>query len=306
MGKEETLIRVEYFDDRFYKVTVPKDDKRLATAPEHWITRHEEEADIYCPSVTTVIGHSKPNDFLVRWRGDVGNREADRRMSEAAEKGSIIHDCCQKFCEGWTIVYQNPHTQFPPNAIIDQLKKQYDDKVYVTSRQDIQIQVARFERLLDILQPEILGIEHNLYYIGDICYGGTIDYIWKLKGGEYSITKKTPEVIEGGVYVVDLKSGNAAGDFNFIQTAPYMKAYTAETGTKLKGSIILHTNSSNKTGIEGVKLYIKTGQELKPYYEQFTNYYKVFVSDYRELKPVIFDIPAIISGRKNLNIKEAV
>lgn len=46
------------------------------------------------PSVTTVLGVIR-RPYLERWRGELGNVEADRRLNEAGTLGANIHDICQ-------------------------------------------------------------------------------------------------------------------------------------------------------------------------------------------------------------------
>lgn len=65
--------RIEWFDDRFYKV-----NNALGVTE-------------FYPSVTTVLGIiNKP--FLLKWYGDVGTEIAQHRSKLAKEKGSLIHD----------------------------------------------------------------------------------------------------------------------------------------------------------------------------------------------------------------------
>lgn len=48
------------------------------------------------PSVTELIGLlDKP--FLAKWRGKIGNEEADRIMHESAERGRTVHECVESY-----------------------------------------------------------------------------------------------------------------------------------------------------------------------------------------------------------------
>ena len=85
MRTEDSVKVIEYFDQRFYKMSFldPLD---------------------YFPSVTTKLGIiDKP--FLARWRGDIGNREADYRVRDAQEKGSNIHNGWFVMTQGGAVVY---------------------------------------------------------------------------------------------------------------------------------------------------------------------------------------------------------
>src|SRR5258708_32917529 len=65
-------VMVEFFNSHYYKVTTPAGLIR------------------YIPSVTTKLRIvDKP--FLRRWRGDLGNSEADLRLYDAGGRGKCIH-----------------------------------------------------------------------------------------------------------------------------------------------------------------------------------------------------------------------
>jgi len=77
------MEKIEYFDDRFYKVQNGKET-------------------VYLPSSTTILNIvAKP--WLARWRGDVGNETADYKSHKAALKGSLIHDACHRLWNGETL-----------------------------------------------------------------------------------------------------------------------------------------------------------------------------------------------------------
>lgn len=284
---ENPIYRVDYFDDRFYKLEVNKDFKIPDTFNPNHVHFREDGIDLYLPSVTTIL-NVEPKPFLSKWRGDIGNREADLRMIEAQTKGSIIHDLCSKLMQGKTIIYRNDKTNFPA---YESIEGEINKDVFLCFSQDIMIQVARFNRLIDILNPKIIEIEKTVYYINDMFYAGTIDYIMELEGGDYQISTKKGEHIEAGKYVVDLKTGNSCDDNYFIQTVAYTKCLPFE----IKGNIIIHTNSDNKTGIEGIKLFVKEG--LESYWEQFKNYYKTFQYLNKNIKPKLYEIPYLLQRK---------
>lgn len=51
------------------------------------------------PSVTTILDVIR-RPGIERWRGNVGNEEADRQLEEARDLGSQVHDCCQRIALG--------------------------------------------------------------------------------------------------------------------------------------------------------------------------------------------------------------
>ena len=79
----EILSKVEWFDDRFYKVQV--------------------DGEIhYLVSVTTYDNVvNKP--FLNNWRGDVGSFNAQLRMAIAIQQGNNVHNAIERMLKGETI-----------------------------------------------------------------------------------------------------------------------------------------------------------------------------------------------------------
>lgn len=289
---KKPLETVEWWDDRFYKLEVKKDFKIPDSFNPNHVHYFEDGIELFLPSVTTIL-NVEPKPFLATWRGDIGNYEADRKMREAQDRGSQVHNLCEKLAQGKTIIFRNEKTNFPP---IESIEGEINKDIFLCYSQEIMMQIARFNRLLDILKPKIIESEKNVYNIKDsLFYSGTIDYIWELEGGDYQISTKKGEHIEAGKYVVDLKTGKSCDKNYFLQTVAYTKALD---NIEIKGNIIIHTNSENKTGIEGVKLFTET--DLESYWEQFKNYYKTFQYINKDIKPKLYDIPYILQ-RKEIN-----
>jgi hypothetical protein len=283
------LERVEWYDDRFYKLYIDEDFEIPETFNKNHVHLSKDERAIYFPSVTTVLG-VEPKPFLNKWRGDIGNREADLRLKEAQDRGSLIHDLCARLIMGKTIIFRNEKTNFPTIDMI-QGEGEIGEDVFLCYGQEVMAQITRFNRLLDILKPKIIDIEKTVYSLNEIFYAGTIDYIWELEEGDYQISTKKGEHIEAGRYIVDLKTGNSCSKDYLIQTVAYTKAYSEN----IKGNIIIHTNSDNKTGIEGIKLFIETDLEL--YWEQFKNYYRTFQFINKDIKPKLYEIPYLLKRK---------
>lgn len=282
--------RVEWFDERFYKLYIDDDFEIPETFNKNHIHITDTEKAIYFPSVTTILG-VQPMPFLAKWRGDIGNREADMRIREAQDRGSFIHDLCAKLAMGKTIIYRNDKLDFPTYENINGMGEIGKD-IFLCYSQEVMAQVVRFNRLLEILNPKIIDIEKTIINLTDMFYAGTIDYIMDLEEGDYQITSKKTEHIEAGRYIVDLKTGNQCDKHHLIQTSAYSRAYG-----EVKGNIIIHTNSDNKTGIQGVKLFVET--DLEPYFEQFKNYYRTFQFLNKDIKPKMYEIPYILKRKES-------
>lgn len=291
----EELLKVEWFDDRFYKTKVSEVPEGV---PDSLIYSNGEDIYIYAPSVTTIIQNGQPNKFLDRWRGTVGNDTADWISLQARTKGSNIHEYCAVYSSGGIVLFNDGGII---NEIsigqIKELNKILENgenrNIRVVKKQEEMIQVYRYEQLWKTLNPKVLEIEKSIFYSKDgLLFGGTIDYVWDLEGGEYNISKKSgTDVIPKGRYIVDIKTGNSFETDNYaIQVSAYAKAYG-----DIDGAIIVHLNSDNKTGINGVKLEILNSEELEAPFKQFVNLYNTFVYTNRNLKPNVFDVPVMLS-----------
>jgi hypothetical protein len=280
------LIKMQYFDDRFYCLNILKNELDAISLKEvnpNFINTTDEGVEIYCPSVTTILNLVSPMPYLARWRGDIGNREADYIVSEALDNGSHIHSGCEAYCKNKTLYMLE----------VEDLVKNIEDKFLVRSQMAM-MQIARFEKLLDLFKPKIISIEESVFKLGKICYAGTLDYIFEIKEGIYELSNRTKIELKGGLYVVDLKTGKSASDTMFIQTSAYTKCIMDK---EIIGNMIWHLNSDRKTGIIGANVLATYDIEL--YYEQFLNYYKTFMFQNSELKPKLYKIPLILKKGKN-------
>lgn len=291
--------RVEWFDDRFYKTWLPLniDPVFLQTLPESYIKRNETELIAYLPSVTTII----PSPNLERWRGDVGNVNADRISYIAKTKGSIIHNAIDSMVNGATVIYQNLKIKNISDIEIKAYSKTTKKKVVILHEQEEMIQIARYTNLIRTLNATIVESEQVVTnIIGG--YAGTLDQVWYLPGGEFQINsdrKVSRSIIEPGFYIVDFKTGKGYdADSTFEQLSALHGAHHRKES--MQGVIGVHLNNDNKSGIQGVKLYIKMKDELQPYIDQFhrdrdTFYFK------KQVFPSLFEFSQIISMEQKIN-----
>lgn len=279
----EKLKTVEYFDSRWYKREMP--DGRV----------------LYYPSVTTKLGIiEKP--FLAKWRGDVGNREADIRMTDAQNRGNRIHNAWEFVNNGGVAVY-NPFQR--PNFTPEELKA-FEKPVLVIQYQDEMLALWKLQRLQQIMQPEVLATELNVYS-DKHQEAGTIDAVWKIKGGEYQVNGKVPLRLASGIYIVDLKTGGVFSDDTFMQVAAYASMYL-ENGyaESIQGTLGIHTEAKTKNGIPGLGVY-----ESEDWDQDYKNYRvasDLWLIKHKDDKPNTFDFPSIIEmkGVTNETTKERI
>lgn len=271
----EPIVLVEWFDDHWYKVT--KDGQT------HWL-----------PSVTTKLGIvDKPG--LARWRGDVGNREADMRMHEAGDRGKRIHWAWAMALEGGAVVYDPWQTPIYTPEGIEELRKKYGSKLAVIRTQDEMWQIDKLRRQHAILKPKVIAVELKVYDL-QTKDAGTIDSVVELETGIYPVNGAKPIPINQGIWIHDLKTGSWLGDEANYQTAKYLSMYEKTYGVRCAGTMITHTGASVRKGIPGLGTYTRTREQV--YDEDLPMYEKiaaVWDAVHKDDQPETFQFPSIIT-----------
>lgn len=271
-------VLVEWFDSHYYKVI--KDG--VAT---------------FIPSVTTKLGIiDKP--FLAKWRGDIGNREADMRMNEASQRGTRIHYAWSVALKGGAVIY-DPWNKpvFTPEGLAE-ARKQYGE-VAILKTQDEQYQVFKLYRQFEALKPTVIGVEETLYSVEEMI-AGTADHIYFIEEGDYAIAGRNPLHLQTGLYLGDLKTGNVVEENVWLQIAPYVHCYEKMHGVKLVGGLVTHTSSKTKAGIQGLTTLLRTREQL--FDKDLPDYFyaaKLWERNHADDKPETYEFPALLT----LNIK---
>ena len=270
---------IDWFDDRFYKVC------------------YENIAKLniidYFASVTTKIG-ALAKHWLPMWYGDLGTREAQQRMTEAADRGSRIHWAWYTLTTGGVVIYDPPKT--PIYTVEEKLNliKRYNNAYYEIKNQDEMWQVMKLHELLKRLNPLDVMSEMKVYDIENRD-AGTADNLFKIKAGSYEVNGSKPLVLKEGAYIHDLKTGKVVNDTSKMQVAAYGKMASKMTGVEIIGGLISHTHSKNKSGIEGLSVIHITKEEMESYYQDYRDIARVWERNFGNLKPTIRDIPGMIA-----------
>ena len=270
---------VEWFDSHFYKIDYEDKDAKKKSE--------------YFPSVTTKLGIvSKP--FLARWRGDIGNREADMRVFESSERGVRIHNAWYTMTTGGAVIYQPPQK---PNYNIEEVSKLQDDyagNVAIMRYQDEMYDVVKLSKWVDIVNPKILISEFIVYSLL-FKDAGTTDNVMMIEEGEYLINGAKPLKIPKGRYVVDLKSGNSVDDDAFMQTACYAKCYEEMGLGEITGTLILHTGAKTKSAIEGLATLYRSKEEMEKDYQDYRLASALWERKNADRKPKVFEFPTLLT-----------
>jgi hypothetical protein len=272
--KNPIIKTVEWFDDRFYKVK---------------LSNSEVE---YYPSVTTVLEVvNKP--FLAHWRGEIGNELADQKMNEAARKGTAIHHACTVLAQGGRVDWIN--SEFPDEPererTLAQMKYYYGDSFFVFRRsQEDWIHVVRFFKWWTILNPRLVYADHKLYSQKKHV-AGTLDFAVEIKEGDYQISGKDPVHVQSGIYIVDLKTGKEVHESHFLQIGQYADM----VDVPIVGGMILHTNAQMRSGIEGVKTYVRTQEQILLDIKDFDAAHALWLRENAAYKPRVLELPTSLS-----------
>ena len=276
----QNISLIEYFNDHYYKVV-------------------EDDNVFFIPSVTTKLGIiDKPQ--LNRWRGDIGNREADLRMYEAANRGKRIHWAYETFLKGGVVIYDPWQKPTHSESDIEKLRVMFG-QVAILRTQDEMIDVWKLQRQYELLgKPKILAVEQMVYdTIG--MDAGTIDNILEIKEGEYPVSGVKPLVLEEGIYINDLKTGKYVDDRVWLQLAPYGFMYERMTGKRIAGALVSHTGATIRGGIQGLKTMFRSRKQLLgDDYDDYRFASQLWLREHRDDKPQEFQFPSLIT----LNLKE--
>lgn len=275
---------VEWFDDRWYKI-----EKKLGTFD-------------YYPSVTTKLNIvAKP--FLAQWRGDIGNREADMRVFEAQERGKRIHSGWETMTRGGAVVFNPP---MRPNFTEEQLAALRNEHTFieVIRYQDEMYQLTKLQKFLDIVKPKIIASE-LIVYSDKFREAGTIDNVFEIEAGEYFVNGRTPLVLEGGLYIGDLKTGSMFDDNAYMQMAAYANAYNELTSVEPVGTIGIHTGAKTKTGIPGLGVFVRNHKEWRQDFNDFRSVSALWERKHKDDRPETFDLPTVITMKKGASTNEA-
>lgn len=276
-----------------------KEVKLIEYFNEHWYKIETEAGPDYFPSYTTKLSIvDKP--FLSRWRGDIGNREADYIMEQAGEKGSKIHSAWLAMTTGGAVIYQNRKKPNFTHEEIEELMDEYAGNISIVQNQDEQVDVFKLALWDEALKPEYLYSENIVYSLTNK-EAGTVDKIIRVSDGDYMINGSKPLRLKAGVYIVDLKTGKAISDEHYMQIAGY-RAAVLEMGLfkpeEIMGGIILHTGAKTRSGIEGLATLLRTNEELDQDYSDYRDAAYLWERKNKDNKPTVFEFPSIITLRK--------
>lgn len=165
----------------------------------------------FFPSVTTILSETLPTPFALRyWIGEVGNEFAAKRLQEAGERGTKIHEACGMLIKGEEI----------------NLEKDFPEK------RDKKTLVGFLNWFADYQPQEWKAIPPETTVASSLGYAGTLDY--------GCLIKDKP-------FIIDFKTSASIYDSHKLQTIAYQNAVYEMTGVEAEVGI-LHLNPRVKKG----------------------------------------------------------
>ena len=173
------------------------------------ITDHESGTRVYeinnyrLPSVTTILGATKNQEFIKQWKAKVGEQEAERIKNLSSKRGTSMH----KFLEHYV------------------LGTGYDDLTGLGQEAKPMAQKIIEEGLLPV--EEYYGSEVTLYYPG--LYAGSTDLVCNHNGLETIVDFKQANRPKKPEWVEDY----------YLQVAAYAMAHDYVYKSKIQQAIIM-------------------------------------------------------------------
>lgn len=279
MMKKNEPILIEYFDDHYYKVKIG-----------------DNQFD-YFPSITTKLQVvNKP--AVNRWASDVGTREAEYKKFMASQRGKRIHHAWSTLTMGGVVVYNPWEKPVFTRSELDELRKNSFD-LFVMEYQNEYIAVWKLMRWIEEVKPRPMVQSETIFYSMKYREGCTVDNIFYLNPGHYDVNGRNGLTIEEeGLYICDLKSGNYTDEDHFLQLAGNMNCFQETTGEDLKGGFLIHTESKNRSGIEGLATIFRTKEQLQEDFLDFRHAAALYERKYAKARPKTFEFPAMLEWRQ--------
>jgi hypothetical protein len=182
--------RFDYINGK--QITDPVTGKRLY-----------EISNYRLPSVTTILGATKNQDFITKWKAKVGEDEADRIKNHSANRGTAMHKFIESYVEG---------VGYDDLTEIGQQARPMANKVIEKGLQNV---------------SEYYGSEVTLFYPG--LYAGSTDLVCSHNGMETIVDFKQSNRPKREEWIEDY----------YMQIAAYAMAHDYVYKSQIKQGVIM-------------------------------------------------------------------
>jgi len=235
-------------------------ENKITLPDEHWY--QSNNTGTWLPSVTALLDAYPKGAAYTMWLKQTG-MNASQILKEAGELGSEVHNAIDLFAKQGELSYLSA-----------------DGKdMYTWSAWEL---ICKAMEFFQMAQPEIIA--HEFSFANDeLGYGGTIDMVCRLNGA---------------IWLIDYKSGNAVYESHFLQIAAYAKAWNLlNPQHKVERTGILHlkalTRGEDKEGkeIQGKGWKLEESENIENDFEYFQYCQKLWHRANPNAKPKIIEYP---------------
>lgn len=234
-------------------------ENKITIPDEHWYKSNKGE--IYLPSVTTLLDAYPKGLAYTIWLKQVG-MNASQILKEAGEIGSNVHAAIDQYVKSGYLSYLS----------------QDGKELFKFEEWEL---ICRAMEFFTNFKPEIIVHEFS-FACDQLQYGGTIDMVCK---------------INGEIWLIDYKSGNAVYDSHYLQIAAYKKAWELlNPNYPIKHGGILHLKASTrkevKDSIQGKGWKMEQSDNgFDADFEYFQYCQKLWLRSNLNAKPKILEYP---------------
>ncbi len=212
--------------------------------------------DIYAPSVTYVLGVTYPTSpHLMKWIGEMGYEESQAIKTKAGEEGSAVHQAIDVMIQGGSV----HRDEF-----------NYKEKKCLMAFLDFWKTEA----------PIVVSCE-SMFIQKEMCYGGTIDLVARLKRDNYK-----------SLWCIDWKTSRSLHEYHKIQIKAYQHATMAERAA------LVHLGNTTKAGWSFCEV------DDPKYFEMWKHCLNMFKIMKPDAKPIWEEFPEIFTLNSNQDVQE--
>jgi hypothetical protein len=273
------ILWVDWFDDHFYEIGFADGTTQTMV------------------SYSTIAGIIS-NPFFSRWRGKLGNEEADRILHESADAGSRVHHAWYVYVNNGAVLYRAPwnKAQAIPAELVAEIKEKYPMWCELHTQEE-QIQVHRLKRWMQEVKPTTVASEMTVFS-PSTGVAGTLDTLFGVTEGAYKINGREPLELQKGLTIVDIKTGSSAQTEDVqVQLGVYaqlLEESYPEFGKVVQG-LMIKTQAQTRTGIEGLSTTLYNREQLDQGWEIFQPMHKLWQWKHESAIPKRLKFPAIIA-----------
>lgn len=223
---------------------------------------YQRDAERFYPSVTFVLSYFPKNKFFETWTKDVGHN-IDIILRKAGEEGAMVHNGVERMLNGEELVWleSDRYANYPP---------------------EVWRMLCRFAEFWNRYKPELIATECHLFS-DTYQFAGTADLVC---------------IINGEVWLIDLKTSNSVYKVYDLQTSAYTMAWNETHNTPIQRRGVLWLKSSKRAEDKTGKKMQGDGWEMKESknsldedFKMFQLAYELFKVENKEMKPLSEILP---------------